>query len=176
MNTQIPLHSISILGAGAWGTALAQRLKKPVILWSRNLNVLESIKHTHINSLYLPNISLKKESLTITDDLKQAINHDTKIIVIATPLNQLDGILQQIKDRLNQLNISKLNKNNTDTKDINHIIPYIICLSKGLNQSHQELPFETFLRVFSNKYSNYFSGPMTFLSELIWREFYKVLS
>jgi glycerol-3-phosphate dehydrogenase (NAD(P)+) len=173
MNTQIPLHSISILGAGAWGTALAQRLKNPVILWSRNPNVLESIQQTQINSLYLPNIPLKKEGLTITDDLNQAINHDTKIIVIATPLNQLDGILQQIKDRLNQLNIdinkNKINKDNKDNKDnmestestgntdnINHKIPYIICLSKGLNQSHQELPFETFIRIFSNKYSNYF--------------------
>jgi glycerol-3-phosphate dehydrogenase (NAD(P)+) len=58
------IHSIGIIGGGAWGTALAQICRKAgrdVLLWAREESVTEAINHHHQNSTYLPGIALDKD-------------------------------------------------------------------------------------------------------------------
>ena len=52
---------IAVLGAGGWGTALANHLVRKqcdVLLWAYEPEVAESINRQHRNSLYAPNALL----------------------------------------------------------------------------------------------------------------------
>ena len=67
---------ISILGAGAWGTALALGLaqRHQVLLWGRNHAAMQAMDAQRENRLYLPGFPLPK-SLQVTADLAAAIAH-----------------------------------------------------------------------------------------------------
>ena len=55
---------ITVLGAGAWGTALAQLLgdgKNDVTLWGHNANHLGDLQKTGRNDRYLPGIELSRD-------------------------------------------------------------------------------------------------------------------
>ena len=51
---------ISVLGAGAWGTALASHAAQShdVVLWGRDASLVTQMTATHINEPYLPGIAL----------------------------------------------------------------------------------------------------------------------
>ncbi|MDR2078705.1 MAG: glycerol-3-phosphate dehydrogenase, partial [Treponema sp.] len=52
---------IAVLGAGAWGTAVAKVITEKgngVILWSHSKSTLEDINLGHVNSRYLPEVTL----------------------------------------------------------------------------------------------------------------------
>ena len=52
---------IGVIGAGAWGTALAQMLAsdgRPVLLWALEPELVEEINARRSNSLFLPSASL----------------------------------------------------------------------------------------------------------------------
>ncbi|NBC34092.1 MAG: NAD(P)H-dependent glycerol-3-phosphate dehydrogenase [Alphaproteobacteria bacterium] len=54
-------HAVGIVGAGAWGTALAQlaaRTGRRVLLWAREAEVAEAINRDHENPVFLPGIPL----------------------------------------------------------------------------------------------------------------------
>ncbi|MEO8223946.1 MAG: NAD(P)H-dependent glycerol-3-phosphate dehydrogenase, partial [Gammaproteobacteria bacterium] len=53
--------TIAVVGAGSWGTALAVQLGRggrPVTLWGRNANELQSVAASRINQRYLPGVTL----------------------------------------------------------------------------------------------------------------------
>ena len=59
-----------VIGAGAWGTALAEvcaRAGLDVVLWAREPEVRESIAATGENMLFLPGVKLSK-AITVTGD------------------------------------------------------------------------------------------------------------
>ena len=90
---------ISILGAGAWGTAVAASLatRHDCLLWMRDKNLCASMTAHHQNTQYLPNYSLPTE-LSYTDDLPRALEHaQTGLLVVATSLAGLRPLLEQIK-------------------------------------------------------------------------------
>lgn len=95
MQIQKKSERITILGDGAWGTAVAHCLAMngyDVTLWCHNADVAESIMHKHINTRYLPDIHLST-SITATTDLKAALVAD--IIFEAIPVQFLRSILEQ---------------------------------------------------------------------------------
>ncbi len=68
------MKSISILGAGSWGTAIATVAAErglEVFLWSRNSNHLEEIENLKENKRYLPGVSIPN-TIQLTDSLKTA--------------------------------------------------------------------------------------------------------
>ncbi|MBY6113943.1 NAD(P)-dependent glycerol-3-phosphate dehydrogenase [Mameliella alba] len=87
--------SVSVLGAGAFGTALAVALgrKGPVTLWARDSSVLRETGQ----SPRLPGVDLPR-SVTITDDLEQATRAQT--LLLAVPMQQLSHLLDRIGDPL----------------------------------------------------------------------------
>lgn len=96
------MTAIGIIGAGAWGTALAQIYAvagKPVTLWSRNEDVIWSVDFHRQNDAYLPGISLH-ENIKVTGDMTQAA--DTDILLIVTPAQHLRATLQQIKGQVSK--------------------------------------------------------------------------
>lgn len=93
MNAQ----KIMVVGAGAWGTAMAQTWAHKghdVTLWSRNGAVVAGINTKHINDAYLPDASLDP-TLRATNDMGRAAAAD--IIVLATPTQHLDAVLMGMR-------------------------------------------------------------------------------
>ncbi len=94
------MTSIGVIGAGAWGTALAQVYAvagKPVTLWSRNEDVIWSVDFHRQNDTYLPGIKLS-ENIKITGDIALAASAD--IVLIVTPAQHLRSTLTQIKPQI----------------------------------------------------------------------------
>jgi glycerol-3-phosphate dehydrogenase (NAD(P)+) len=74
---------IAVLGAGAFGTALAKLLLSPgadVTLWGHNGDHLEEIRRTHRNDRYLPGVELP-EALQLESDLDRAVAGSSWIVV-----------------------------------------------------------------------------------------------
>lgn len=77
---------IAVLGAGAWGTAVARHgsLRHPVSLWARDPALVADIRRTHENARYLPGARLEPP-LQATDDLTAALS-GADLLVIGTPV------------------------------------------------------------------------------------------
>ena len=78
------LKQIGVVGAGAWGTALAQTLAlagREVTLWGHEKEVVSTLNEHHENSAYLPGISLDP-SIKATDDLSQIARNDALLMVV----------------------------------------------------------------------------------------------
>ncbi|MCX8474357.1 MAG: NAD(P)-dependent glycerol-3-phosphate dehydrogenase [Sphingomonas sp.] len=74
---------IGVIGAGAWGTALAQvaaRGGRPVTLWAREPEVVESVNGAHENRQFLAGVSLA-DSIRATGDLAELAGHDALLVV-----------------------------------------------------------------------------------------------
>ena len=79
-------HQFGVVGAGAWGTAIARHLSIkgfPVRIWCKETETADSITKGHVNSFFLPDILLP-ESLEATTDLLDLIR-STNILLAATP-------------------------------------------------------------------------------------------
>lgn len=92
--------NISILGAGAWGTALAVQAssRHQVCLWSRNAVWLDELRSSRVNARYLPGVTLPTE-LSLVADLAAAMAHAKDgLLIVATPMSGLREILAQLPD------------------------------------------------------------------------------
>jgi len=90
------MKSISILGAGSWGTAIATVAAErglEVYLWSRNPEHINEIENLKENKKYLPKVILP-ESIKLTDDLKVASQSD--IIAVVIPSTGLRNITEEL--------------------------------------------------------------------------------
>ena len=74
---------LALLGAGAWGTALAISLARAhdVVLWTRNPEFVKKLRDTRMNSRYLPGYPLPSE-IRIDDSLPRAIAAADVIIAV----------------------------------------------------------------------------------------------
>jgi glycerol-3-phosphate dehydrogenase (NAD(P)+) len=76
--------TIGVIGAGAWGTALATHLARfhsRIGLWGRNTGELEQIDAQRENSRYLPGVSLP-ENLTLCKDLSSLIANSEYLLIV----------------------------------------------------------------------------------------------
>ena len=92
--------NIAILGAGAWGSALASSLAQHhrVTLWGRELSVMDGLRDTGINQQFLPNIKLHP-SLQYNANLNETLSAHASaqdLIIIATPISGLNETIQKI--------------------------------------------------------------------------------
>ncbi len=88
--------NIAVLGAGAWGTALAISFaaRHNVTLWTRDAGQVAAMLETRRNRRYLPDVALP-DNLVLGHDL-QAVLHDAQLVIVAVPVSGLRGTLQQI--------------------------------------------------------------------------------
>ncbi len=92
--------NITILGAGAWGTALAATLapRHSVQLWARDRVLLEAIAADHCNERYLPGVALTP-SLRCNPEFTAAVAHARHgLLLVATPTAALRGIVRQLHE------------------------------------------------------------------------------
>jgi glycerol-3-phosphate dehydrogenase (NAD(P)+) len=85
--------TIGVIGAGAWGTALAQMLAsdgRDVVLWAYEPEVVAAINADHRNPLYLPSATLAP-TIRATGDLGEFATIDTVLVV--TPAQVMGRVL-----------------------------------------------------------------------------------
>ncbi|OEZ68271.1 glycerol-3-phosphate dehydrogenase [NAD(P)+] [Janthinobacterium sp. HH103] len=95
-------RKITILGAGAWGTAVAMALagRHDVLLWGRNGEAMGAMAASGENS-YLPGFPLPPQ-LRISADFDAAVAHaggEHGLLIAACPVAGLRPMLHQLKDK-----------------------------------------------------------------------------
>jgi glycerol-3-phosphate dehydrogenase (NAD(P)+) len=94
------MTKIGVIGAGAWGTALAHVMAnegKEVTLWSRTPEIVATIEAMQENDKYLPGIRLN-ETLKVTESLSKAAGSD--ILLLVTPAQHVRKTLEALKAEL----------------------------------------------------------------------------
>ncbi len=92
------MSQVCVLGAGAWGTALAKVLAEkgnPTRVWAHEADVARSIEDAHENVRYLPGHTLP-ETLTATVDLKHALD-GAELVVVVVPTHAMREVLEKAK-------------------------------------------------------------------------------
>jgi glycerol-3-phosphate dehydrogenase (NAD(P)+) len=87
------MGTISIIGGGGWGTALAVMIAKNghnVRWWVRRKALAEALDHERVNHQYLPGIAIPK-SIVITSELSEAANAD--VVLFVTPSTALREVV-----------------------------------------------------------------------------------
>lgn len=123
---------IAILGAGAWGTALALSLSErhAVLLWGRDPMAMAAMARQRVNARYLPGYPLPP-ALHASADLGAALDHVQPqagggLVIVATPvagLRPLCGDLQQLRAA-------------------GRALPGLVSLCKGFEQGSSLLPHQ----------------------------------
>eukprot|EP01133_Synstelium_polycarpum_P018621 gene18621-22284_t len=95
-------RKITILGAGAWGTAVALAMagRHDVLLWGRNGEAMAAMAASGENA-YLPGFPLPPQ-LRISADFDAAVAHasgEQGLLIAACPVAGLRPMLQQLKDQ-----------------------------------------------------------------------------
>lgn len=118
--------SIAVIGAGSWGTALAQLLatsEHDVVMWARKDEVVDSINARHANPRYLSDVALSKR-IRATVSHSEALD-GAESVVIVTPSSLMRETAQAIAPHLDDAT------------------PIVIC-SKGVEEGSGLLPVEVF--------------------------------
>ncbi len=131
---------LSVLGAGAWGTALAVNAaaRNDVHLWARDGAQAGQMGSTRSNERYLPGVVLPA-MLHVHAEFDRAVRHaDGGLLVIATPMSGLEEMLGRLPAGLDAS---------------------VLWLCKGLQQSTGRLGHEIARTVAPGQRAGVLSGP-----------------
>jgi glycerol-3-phosphate dehydrogenase (NAD(P)+) len=112
----LQIRSVSVVGGGAWGTALAQTLSHAgiaITLWAREPEIVDDINARHVNRSFLPGIDLNP-AVRATGDLSNVAGGDA--ILAAVPAQHLRDVFGKL------------------AKQIAPDTPVVIC-AKGIEQA-----------------------------------------
>ena len=107
---------IGIVGAGSWGTTLANHLAKnghSVSIWAREPEVVESINADHINKIFLPDSPLSQDLLA-DSDIGNVVA-DAELVVSAAPSHVVRKLSEDIR------------------RGLSGSAPTVVSVSKGLD-------------------------------------------
>ena len=133
-------YSVSVIGAGSWGTAIVSILSKNIDLvwWVRRKSQINQIETKKRNTRYLPNCTLNTDKINLTSNLDYALD-SSDLIIVATPSEFLSDLFNNRAEKLK----SKI----------------IISAVKGVIADHNLTPYQYFYNL--NPEINYgvISGP-----------------
>ena len=89
--------SIAVVGAGAWGTALAivaAGNAAKVLLWARESEIAESLRAKRENALFLPGVHVP-ESIEATTDITRV--RDVEAVLLAAPAQHVRPVLTALR-------------------------------------------------------------------------------
>lgn len=131
---------ITVLGAGAYGLALATVLneKNDVTVYSVIKSEIDSLNETYRNEKLFPNIEISRK-IKFTNNIDEALK-DTNFIVIAIPTNYLSDTVNLLNNKIN--------------KDIN------ICIaSKGINNKECKFAYDIVHDILKTDNISVLAGP-----------------
>lgn len=141
------MQKVGVIGAGAWGTALAQCLSnagREVVLWAREPEVATAINEQHENTVFLRGHKLN-EDIVATESISKAAGADALLLV--TPAQFVRPTLEALKG------------------EISKGIPVVIC-SKGIELKTGLLMTQVAAETVPNATIAIMTGP-TFASEIV---------
>src|SRR5688500_12927368 len=92
---------VGVIGAGSWGTALAvvaARAGHNVALWSRNVDVVNSINREHSNPSYLKGIRIP-DSVHASQEILEVASA-SQVLILAAPSHTARKLVSQISSAL----------------------------------------------------------------------------
>ncbi len=92
------ISNISVIGAGSWGTALANLLAEKgmeVALWVREEEVYDQMLHGHVNGVFLPGVSLSRH-LTPVRSFEEAVS-GKELVLVVVPSHVFRGVLEGLR-------------------------------------------------------------------------------
>lgn len=144
---------VAVLGAGAWGTAVATVLADngvAVTLWCFEEDCAHDIKSVHINKKYLPDVILSNR-IQVTTSLMDAVS-DVDFIFEAIPVRFLRSVFSTIAQQCPQAKSSRW-----------------VILSKGIEQDTTEIPSTIIEDVFKTPITYAVVAGPNFAQELVQR-------
>ncbi len=94
------MKKLGVIGAGAWGTALATvsvRAGLDTLIWAREDEVVDSINSSHENHLFLEGVALDP-ALIATSDMADMADRD--VILLVAPAQHLRSVSAQLRDNI----------------------------------------------------------------------------
>lgn len=119
------MSGVSVVGGGAWGTAIANHLAVkglPVLLWAHEKEVVDEINHSRSNSVFLPGIKLN-EKISAVHEIEKACA--AGIIFFVVPSHVMEGVVTKM--------IPLLSRN-----------AIIVSSTKGIENKRLRLPSQIF--------------------------------
>jgi glycerol-3-phosphate dehydrogenase (NAD(P)+) len=92
----VKFHTVCVLGAGSWGTALAVHLARighDVRLWARDAALAADMSTRRANAVYLPDVNFPA-SLCPVNAIGKALD-GARVVVLSVPSHGLRGVLRQ---------------------------------------------------------------------------------
>ncbi|AOF01481.1 MULTISPECIES: NAD(P)H-dependent glycerol-3-phosphate dehydrogenase [Serratia] len=93
--------SMTVIGAGSYGTALAITLARnghPVVLWGHNPAQIQTLQHDRCNQAFLPDVPFP-DTLLLEADLARALAASRDVLVVV-PSHVFGDVLRQLKPHL----------------------------------------------------------------------------
>ena len=140
------MNSVSVIGGGAWGTALAQMLAavgRLTRIWAREEEVITAINSRHCNDIYLPNVTLSTK-VKATSNLAEAA--ETDVLLLVAPAQFIRPVAKAL------------------SKHLRPDLPVIIC-AKGIELGSHALMSEVITETLPENPLAILSGP-TFAIEV----------
>ena len=135
-----PSSPIGVIGAGSWGTTLANLLAEKglkVTLWAYESDLVEMMKERLVNTLYLPHVKLSP-NIVPTHSLREACS-DKDFLFLVCPSQRIRGI---IKRCLPHLSPQTIIVNASKGIEISSLLPLSQVLKTLLpSDSHRGLAF-----------------------------------
>lgn len=97
------MASIGVIGAGSWGTTLADLLAKKghdVTLWAYEAELVKEMEDTRVNQVFLPGITLSPR-LRFTNSLQEAAS-SKEMVLFVSPTQVFRGVLKGVMPFLSE--------------------------------------------------------------------------
>ncbi len=151
--------NITVIGAGAWGTALAISLAAHhrITLWSIDAAQVEAMRAARCNQSFLPDIPLP-ENVNLSADFPAALD-GAELAIVAVPVAALRSVLQQIASRFPLSNSLPQAGERTNEKGIVKF-PGVVWVCKGFEAETSLLPHQVAIEALPEEFPRgVLSGP-----------------
>jgi len=123
--------NVTVLGAGAWGTAIAVHAAAAhaTTLWARDAEQAATLRSARRNARYLPEVELPP-AVQVDSDLDAALRHgEGGVVVIATPMAGLEPLLARLPADLDAVVLWLCKGFQEPTGALGHEIARSVCAS-----------------------------------------------